>query len=214
MATPPGRQDQRPRRGDARRRILEAASHLLEERRWADLRLEDVMTAAGLSRTAFYRHFVDRRALLLAMVDAVRGPVAGSGLAWKNGEGDPVVALRTGLGELAAAMRDHGRLMQAVADSAATDAEMRAAHDDMVRRFVAVTAERIGADVAAGRSRVRAPERVADALVRMNESLLLDAFGAPPYPDTETVVATMLEVWAATIYGRERLDAHDPPAEG
>ncbi len=215
MVTSSGRADrQRQQRRDARQRILAAASGLLEEHRWTDLRLEDVMGAAGLSRTAFYRHFDDRHTLLLTMLAEVRDHVGGTGLDWKTGTGDPVRALCAGLGELTSAMQAHGRLMQAVADAAAFDPGIRAARQEMVGLFVDVTADRIRADVAAGRSRVRSPERVAHALVRMNESLLLDAFGRPPYADRDEVMATMCEVWVTTIYGREALDAYSPPAAG
>lgn len=212
MVTTSSRADrQRQQRRDARQRILEAASHLLEERRWTDVRLEDVMAAAGLSRTAFYRHFDDRQTLLLAMLEQVREHVGEAGTDWKNGTGDPVRALCDGLAELTAAMQVHGRLMQAIADAAAYDPGIRAARLEMLALFDAVTAHRIRADVAAGRSRVRLPDQVAHALVRMNESLLLDAFGVPPYADRDEVLATMCEVWVSTIYGREALDAYAPP---
>lgn len=212
MVISSGRADrQRQQRRDARQRILGAASRLLEERRWTDLRLEDVMAGAGLSRTAFYRHFDDRHTLLLAMLEEVQDNIGAAGLAWKAGTGDPVGALCTGLGELTSAMQEHGRLMQAIADAAAYDPGIRAARQQMVGLFVGVTAERIRADVDAGRSRVRDPDRVAYALVRMNESLLLDAFGWPPYAEPREVLATMCEVWATTIYGREVLDAHAAP---
>lgn len=215
MVTPSSRADrQRQQRRDARQRILEAASRLLEERRWTDLRLEDVMAAAGLSRTAFYRHFDDRHTLLLAMLEEVRDHVGETGIDWKTGTGDPVSALCVGLTELAAAMQEHGRLMQAIADAAAYDPGIRAARHEMIGFFDAVTAQRIRADVAAGRSRVRLPDQVAHALVRMNESLLLDAFGHPPYADRREVVATMCEVWVTTIYGREAFDAYAPPGDG
>jgi len=215
MVTPSSRADrQRQQRRDARKRILEAASRLLEERRWTDLRLEDVMGAAGLSRTAFYRHFDDRHTLLLAMLEEVRDHIGETGMAWKSGTGEPVSALCVGLTELAAAMQEHGRLVQAIADAAAYDPEIRAAREEMVGFFDDVTARRIRADVASGRSRVRLPDQVAHALVRMNESLLIDAFGRPPYADQREVVATMCEVWVTTIYGREALDAHAPPGDG
>ena len=213
VTTPGGRADrQRQLRRNARQRILDAASSLLEEHRWADLRLEDVMAGAGLSRTAFYRHFDDRHALLLAMLDEVRDRVGGTGLAWKNGVGDPVAALCTGLAELADAMAAHGRLMQAIVESSAYDPDIRTARVQMEDRFAEVTADRIRADVATGRSRVRSPDLVAEALVRMNESVLLEAFGRPPYPDRDEVVATICEVWIATVYGRDALDAYAPPA--
>ena len=211
MVTASGHADrQRRRRHDARQRILEAASRLLEEHRWSDVRLEDVMAAAGLSRTAFYRHFDDRHTLLLAMLGEVGEHVGATGTAWKAGVGDPVDSLCTGLAELTDAMRDHGRLMQAIAESAAYDADMRAAREQMVRFFVTVTADRIRADVTAGRSRVRDPDRVARALVAMNERVLLDAFGRPPYPDPTEPLETLCEIWVTTIYGRDALDAHRP----
>ena len=205
-----GRQ-RRERRG-ARQRILDAASALLEEHRWHELRLEDLMSAAGLTRTAFYRHFDDRHALLMAMLGQVNNGVGSAGSAWKQGTGEAVDDLRAGLAELAEAMRRHGRLMQAVADSAAQDPDTRAAHEQMIAAFSQVTAQRIRADVAAGHSAVRAPEEVATALVRMNESLLLAAYGHPPYPDRDSLVETMVEIWAATIYGRDALERAD--AEG
>src|SRR6476619_144819 len=204
--TPTRREEQRQQRADTRQRILEAASVLLEQRPWNELRLEDVMTAAGLSRTVFYRHFDDRATLLLSMLDEILQHMGATGTAWKQGVGEPVSALRTGLTELSEAMRTYGRLMQAIADSAADDAETRTARAGLVQAFVAVTADRIRADVDAGRSGVRDPWAVADALVRMNESLLLDAFGRPPYPDPGEIAAVMTEIWVCTIYGRRALD--------
>ena len=209
--TPTRREEQRQQRADTRQRILEAASVLLEQRPWNELRLEDVMTAAGLSRTVFYRHFDDRATLLLAMLEEILEHIGATGTAWKQGVGEPVGALRTGLSELSEAMRKYGRLMQAIADSAADDAETRTARAGLVQAFVAVTADRIRADVDAGRSSVRDPWAVADALVRMNESLLLDAFGRPPYPDPGEIAAVMNEIWVCTIYGRRALDELDAP---
>lgn len=195
----------RQQRHDARLRILDAASRLLEEHRWADLRLEDVMREAGLSRTAFYRHFDDRDALLLAMLDEVRVHIGATGQAWKEGVGDPVVALCAGLRELTEAMREHGRLMLAIADSSSHDPQIRAAREELDEQFAAVTAARIAADVAAGRSQVTDPGRVAAALVRLAESELLHAFGQPPYPDVAEVGRTLCEIWGATVYGREAM---------
>ena len=209
-STPRRTQLHRQQRRDSRQRILDAASQLLEERRWPEVRLEDVMSAAGLSRTAFYRHFDDRHTLLLAMLDEILHHIGATGADWKEGRGDPVTMLCTGLGELTAAMRQHGRLVQAVADASADDPEVRTARGQVLHEFSVVTEARIRADVEAGRSRVRDPGAVADALVRMNESLLLDAFGQPPYPPDEAITATMCEVWVSTIYGHDALDACEP----
>jgi len=55
---------------ETRRRILEAAREVLEER-GADLRVGDVAARAGVSRQAVYLHFGDRAGLLIAMVDFI-----------------------------------------------------------------------------------------------------------------------------------------------
>ena len=212
MTTPPRREEGQPRRRrDSRQRILDAASSLLEGRRWNDLRLEDVMAEAGLSRTAFYRHFADRDRLLVAMLEQVRAGVDGAGSAWKSGRGDPVDELCVGLDELTGSMVEHGRLMQAIADVAAHDPAIRAARQAMIDDFSKITAERIRVEVEAGRSRVRDPQQVATALVQMNEACLVEAFGHPPFPDRDRVTATIQEVWVVTIYGREAFDATCPP---
>lgn len=194
--------ERRRRRGDTRRRILDAALELLEARPWPDVPLEDVMAATGLTRTAFYRHFGDREQLLLALLGDAGGRLEAAGRAWKEGSGEPLEELRAGLEEMTAAMVDHGRLIQAIVDAAAHDPDVRAAFAELVRGFVDVTAARIRSEVAAGRSDVRDPEDVAAALVRMSQSHLLAGFRRRPFGDPARATATLTEIWCATIYGR------------
>jgi TetR/AcrR family transcriptional regulator, ethionamide resistance regulator len=194
--------EQRRRRRDARRRILDAALELLEERQWLDVPLEEVMAVAGLSRTAFYRHFDDRDQLLLALLADAGERLQAAGQAWKHGAEEPVTALRDGLTELTAAMVDHGRLIQAIVDASAHDPDVRATFSQFLQQFIAVTAERIRAEVAAGRSPVRDPDDVAAALVRMSQAHLLAAFGHRPLADAARATETLTEIWSATIYRR------------
>ena len=194
---------QRRERGDARRRILDAARELLEARSWHDVPLADVMAAAGLSRTAFYRHFEDRDQLLLALLEHAGLQLQDSGEAWKRGAGEPVAALRAGLAELTAAMVEHGRLIQAIVDASGHDPQLRAQYDELVEGIAAVTAERIRLENAAGRAAVDDPDEIATALVRMSEGYLLTAFGRAVHPDPDRVTRALADVWSATIYGRE-----------
>jgi hypothetical protein len=71
-----------------------------------------------------------------------------------------------------------------------------------LQQFIAVTAERIRAEVAAGRSPVRDPDDIAAALVRMSQAHLLAAFGHRPLADAARPTDTLTEIWSATIYGR------------
>lgn len=67
-AQPPGATPSGTR--DTRRRILEAAREILEER-GAALRLADVAARAHVSRQGVYLHFADRASLLIALVDHI-----------------------------------------------------------------------------------------------------------------------------------------------
>jgi AcrR family transcriptional regulator len=196
-------QDQRTRRQDARRRLLDAASSLLEERSWHEIAVEDLTAAAGLSRTAFYRHFGDRADVLLALLDesGVGGDPAGA--IWRETDDDPIAAKRRAAEALTALFVEHGRLLRAATEAAVTEPAIAAVYAGFAHDFVAATAERIEADRAAGRSRVEHVDEVAGALVWMNERYLLDAFGRRPFTaDPARAAAALGEIWVAVVYGR------------
>ena len=196
----------RERRELSRRRILDAARELLEDRPWSQVGIEDVTQRAELTRTAFYRHFEDRQALLLAVLDDV-----GVGLdlvadPWEHAEGDPVAALRAALRELADVFHRHGRLLRAISDAATQDPKVAAVYADLGARLSASAAQRIALEVAEGRSTVADPEEVGSALVWMNERYLLDRFGQAPLGDPERAAEALTEIWVRAVYG-ELVDA-------
>ena len=117
MARPDVRQRQRERRETTRRRILDAARELLEDRPWSEVGIEDVTHRADLTRTAFYRHFDDRQTLLLALVDDVGVGLDRIADPWERGEGEPRATLRSALRELVSVYHRHGRLLRAIADA-------------------------------------------------------------------------------------------------
>jgi AcrR family transcriptional regulator len=188
-------------RADARRALLGAARELLEQHAWYELPLDEVTTRAGLSRTVFYRHFDDRRHLLLALLDEIGEDLTATGLRWKESSGDPRAEVVAGLRELTATYVAHGRLLQALADAAGQDGGVREVYARLAAELSATVEERIAREVAAGRSAVSDPREVARALVWMNERYLLSAFGRQPLADPEPVAAALAEVWLATVYG-------------
>ena len=66
----------RRRREEARQRILDAARAILQGKPFRDLTVDELMSATGLSRTAFYRYFPDREAVLLELLEEVWGELA------------------------------------------------------------------------------------------------------------------------------------------
>ena len=52
-------------KSDRRSQLLTAAEHLIAERGFLAVRLEDIGAAAGVSGPAIYRHFTGKEALLV-----------------------------------------------------------------------------------------------------------------------------------------------------
>jgi AcrR family transcriptional regulator len=188
----------RRRRSRTRRRILDAALALLEERPWSEISLEQIMARADLSRTAFYRHFDDRQLLLLALLEDVGVRLEDVPARWQDGVGDPETELRAALLELATVYMRHGRLLAAIADVSADDADVRAVYRGLVERLSAAVARRLASDP---RRPVEDPEEVAYALIWMNEAYLKSRFGRTPLGDPQRAAAALAEVWIATTRG-------------
>lgn len=194
------RRRHRERRLQTRRRILDVARELLEDRPWSEVSIEEITQRAELTRTAFYRHFPNRQMLLLALLDDIGLRLDLVADPWERGEGDPGAQLHRSLRELVDVFHRHGRLLRAIADVAAYDNDVGTIYADLGARLSASAAARIAVDVAEGRSAVADPEEVAAALVWMNERYLLERFGRPPLADPERAAAALGEVWERAVY--------------
>ncbi|MEO8814126.1 MAG: TetR/AcrR family transcriptional regulator, partial [Mycobacterium sp.] len=191
----------REHRRNARRRLLDAAHHLLESQPWADISLDHITSAAEVARTAFYRHFEDRQQLLMAMLDDVGLELGHVADDWLADSEDPGAELRASLTGLTAVFVEHGRLIQAISDTARHDGEISDLYAALADGLVTATSRRIEADVAAGRSHITQPREVARALTWMNERYLLASFGQVPFGDPAAATDALTTVWISTLYG-------------
>jgi AcrR family transcriptional regulator len=191
----------RTRRRDSRRRILDAAAALIEERPWHQIALEQVMVRAELSRTAFYRHFGERSDLLLALLEESGMAEDPAGAVWKESPDDPAGSMRVACKLLTELFVRHGRLLQAAAEAAVDERAVAVTYQAFADSFVATTAERIERDRQAGRTHIRNAREVARALVWMNERYLLQCFGRRPFTaEPEVAAAALGEIWAGAVY--------------
>lgn len=195
------REKQRRHRRSVRSRILETTTDLLDERPWADVSIDDVMTASGLSRTSFYRHFDDRQDLIFTLLADVGEHTGAPARRWLEATGDPAKAVRAAVAELADVYAAHGPVLRAIAEAAAHDAEIDDAYHQLADAFIETVASRIAADVAAGRSRITNPTETARALVWMNERYLTETMGRVPQGDADHAATVLGEIWVHTIYG-------------
>jgi AcrR family transcriptional regulator len=192
----------REHRRNARRRLLDAAHRLLESQPWAEISLDDITSAAEVARTAFYRHFEDRQHLLKAMLDDVGLELGHVADDWMAETDDPAAELRQSLADLTAIFVEHGRLIQAISDTATYDPEISELYSALADGFVTATARRIEADIASGRSQIPEHREVARSLTWMNERYLLASFGRRPFADSVAVTEALATVWISPLYGR------------
>jgi AcrR family transcriptional regulator len=67
-----GQRDAKPRQGDRREQaILDATRRLLADTQLSDLTIEQIATAAGVSRSSFYFYFADKAQILLLLYSDV-----------------------------------------------------------------------------------------------------------------------------------------------
>ncbi|HZD38673.1 MAG TPA: TetR/AcrR family transcriptional regulator [Actinomycetes bacterium] len=197
------RDRRRRRREESERQILDAAEGLLRERPYRDLTVDDVMAAAGQSRTAFYRHFKDRQDLVTRLLGDLAAELFETASSWLAGSGDPLVEGRQATARLVDAWAPHGPLLRAIAEAASHDDEVERVYRGLVQAFVDATVDRLRRDVAAGRAVVPDIPETASALCWMTERYLTMQFGRPGSGDPANAAEVLHAIWMRAVY---RLD--------
>jgi len=80
-------------KSDRRSQLLAAAEHLIAERGFLAVRLEDIGAVAGVSGPAIYRHFPNKEALLVEMLVGISTRLLAGGQAVVATAPDPPTAL-------------------------------------------------------------------------------------------------------------------------
>jgi AcrR family transcriptional regulator len=145
MATSPLQRTPEERRALLARHFVAVVEKLIEGgEAYADLSVESLITAAGISRSTFYAYFEDKGALLGAMAEDVTAELFTTGESWWSfpDDGDKQ-ALREALRPAIEMHRRHHAILGAVADTAAYDARVREQH----LRLVGGVAENLAAHV-------------------------------------------------------------------
>jgi AcrR family transcriptional regulator len=181
--------------------VLEATEALLREgARYADLNVERIATRAGISRTAFYFYFRDKRELLMRLTEDVNDLLYAQADIWWSGSGDPAGEMREALSRIAGAYDEHGVLLRAIVEVSATDEEIAAFWRGLVGRFVDATRRRIERERAAGRAAVAEPQATAFALCWMTERAFYQHVVQEAAPGVDALVGALGEVWVRAVY--------------
>jgi TetR/AcrR family transcriptional regulator, ethionamide resistance regulator len=178
--------------------VLEATEALLADgASFAELNIERIATRAGISRTAFYFYFRDKRELLMRLTSEVNGQLMAAAEAWWSGDAD----LGDALGRIAGLYREHDALLRAVVEVSTYDEEVARYWRGLVGRFVDATRERIEAEQAAGRAKPGPAGPMAFSLVWMVERTFYEQRVQGEPLDGDELVEAMAAIFTRSVYG-------------
>jgi len=199
----PSTQSHRHSPDEARREILDSAVRFLWEHPFRDLTVGELMDGTTLSRPAFYRYFTDLHHLIESLLGEVEAVMHKTADPWIGGEGEPVSALRESLGGVVRVCVDHGPVIRAIAEAAPLDWRLESAWAAFMGRWDAAVAARIEKQQETGLVRPFDARRIANALNRLDASVLIAEFGRQPQGDPEAVLDALHRIWVGTLYGSD-----------
>ena len=187
-------------REEARAHIIECTTDLVRTRSYAQLSIGEIMDAAGIGRTLFYRYFDDLPDLLArAAGEAMEELYAGEVELEKGYRDDPARSIRAAIEAAVDVYSRHGPLLRALSEAATVDARIATAQRAFYGRFDALVARVLG-DFAKTSSKPLADvEETAKALNLLNTSYLLDSFGHKSRVSREVAVQTLSEIWLGVV---------------
>ena len=191
-----------PKRAAVQATVLAATEELLSEgASYADLNIERIANRAGISRTAFYFYFRDKRDLLTQLTADVAELLYQQAEIWFSGEGDPDAEIREALTNIAALYDEHGVLLRVIVEVATYDEQVAQAWHGLLGRFVDATRRRIEAEQAAGRAVAQHAHSTAFALCWMTEHTMYQhSIEGQPF-STADMVDALVGIWLRSVYG-------------
>lgn len=182
--------------------LLDATEALLAEgASFADLGVERIATQAGITRTAFYFYFADKRELLMALTADVNELLLEQANLWWSGEGEPGVRLERALTNVARLFGEHAVLLKALGEVAAYDEQVAEHWQRLIGQFLEATEERIREEQAAGLATCSNPSATAFALTWMTEGVLSQQILQLGLPADPQLIDALVEIWVRSVYG-------------
>ncbi|MDX6656827.1 MAG: TetR/AcrR family transcriptional regulator, ethionamide resistance regulator [Solirubrobacteraceae bacterium] len=193
-----------PKRAAIQASVLRATEELLAEgATYADLNIERIATRAGISRTAFYFYFADKRELLMRLNEGLAEEFYGKADIWHSGAADPEAEIRESLGNIMRLYEEHATLLRVITEVATYDEEVAAFWRELMGRFVDATRERIEGEQRAGNAPITvAPWPTAFALCIMNERVVYEEVVQGTAIAREDLIETLVQIWMRAIYDR------------
>ncbi len=191
--------DTRRRHQDVRSAVRRATLGLVEDQPFKDLSVEEIARAAGLSRSAFYFYFRDKRDLLMAVAEEVADDLYREADRWWHGEGPPETLISVALEGAVAVYERHAGLIRVATEVSTYDEEVGRFWRELMGRFVVATADHLRREQTAGRMRPLDPDTTAESLVWMMERCCY-MYIARGERSARELIDSLTAVWAAALY--------------
>jgi AcrR family transcriptional regulator len=187
------------KRAQVQAAVLAATERLLAEgSTYAELNVERIATAAGISRTAFYFYFRDKRDLLMRLAADVTEQLYAQADIWFSGDGDPEGEIREALTRIAELYDEHGVLIRAIVEVSTYEEEIATFWRGLLQRFVDATARRIEAE---GHLPAEAAEPTAFSLTWMVERTFYQQFVQDQPVAQDALIDAITGIYHRTVYG-------------
>jgi AcrR family transcriptional regulator len=193
------------KRAQIQEAVLQATEELLSEGEpYADLNIEKIATRAGISRTAFYFYFKDKRELLMRVTEEVTDELFVAADLWFSGPPEDAVAeMRPALEQILALYDVHGPLLRAIVEVSTYDEDFAQFWRGLTQRFADASQRRIEEEQQAGRAPEFDAAAAAFALTWMTERSFYQA--VQQKLDRVEIVDAIHGIWTRAIYGRVEL---------
>jgi TetR/AcrR family transcriptional regulator, ethionamide resistance regulator len=187
---------------DLRETILAATARLLADHSFTDLAVSDILTAAGVSRGTFYFYFDSKQAVLGELVRRAVAQGHAAAAPWLANPTDPIAALRAGTTAGAKLWQASAPVLRAIVENWRTDPRLTALWLEQMQTFTDAAIAQITADPRARQTLAGQDiKAVASALTWLSERLYyLAATSTPPFDDQDTLVNTLVYIWASALY--------------
>ncbi len=167
---------------------------------YADLNIERIATGAGISRTAFYFYFRDKRELLMRLTEHVADVLYTEADSFFTHEGDRTEEIRAALSSIVALYHEHGPLLRAIVEVSTYDEEIARVWRGLLQRFADAMTHRVEREQEEGLALPIDVRPTAFALVWMTErTCYQELVQGPQAPDG--LVDALTGIWVRAVYG-------------
>ena len=167
---------------------------------YADLNIERIATGAGISRTAFYFYFRDKRELLMRLTEHVAEVLYSEADRFFTHEGDRTEEIRAALTSIFEVYREHGPLLRAIVEVSTYDEEIARVWRGLLQRFADAMSHRVEREQEEGLALPIDVRPTAFALVWMTERTCYQEL-VQGREDGEALIEAMTGIWVRGLYG-------------